>query len=190
MDKSVALDKIAERIRNCELCRLCKNRTQAVPGIGNYDTNIVFIGEGPGRDEDLKGEPFVGAAGKFLNVLIESIGITREQVYITNIVKCRPPENRDPLENEIETCWQYLESQIALIKPKLIVTLGRHSMARFLPGLKISEVHGQTKRITGLFSEKQVILPMYHPAAALYNPALRQVLLNDMQKIPILLKKM
>jgi uracil-DNA glycosylase len=188
-ENTQALNQIAEQIKICQLCALCQKRTQAVPGYGSSKAQVMFIGEGPGKDEDLQGKPFVGAAGKFLTKLIESIGLSREDVFITNVVKCRPPNNRDPLDGEVKTCWRYLEAQIAIIKPKLIVTLGRHSLARFVEGLRISEVHGQAKRVKGVFSEKQVIFPMYHPAAALYNPNLRQTLLADMAKIPILLKK-
>ncbi|MBD3270263.1 uracil-DNA glycosylase [Candidatus Peregrinibacteria bacterium] len=187
--KHEALKSIEEQIEMCRLCGLCEGRTNTVPGTGSFDSEIMFIGEGPGKDEDLQGKPFVGAAGKFLTVLIESIGLSRNDVFITNVVKCRPPGNRDPEQIEVNTCWRYLEAQISLIKPKLIVTLGRHSMQRFLPGLRISEAHGKAKRIKGIWSEKQVIFPMYHPAAALYNPALRQVMLADMTKIPVLLKK-
>ncbi len=184
------LKQIEEQIRNCQKCGLCQGRTNAVPGYGNYSADILFIGEGPGKSEDEQGRPFVGAAGKFLTVLIESIGLRREDVFITNVVKCRPPNNRDPLQDEVDTCWEYLEKQIKLIKPKLIVILGRHSLARFLPDIAISAAHGQAKRIKGLWSEKQVIFPIYHPAAALYNPKLREVMLADMAKIPILLKKL
>jgi len=186
--KNQALDKIADEIRVCEKCNLCKGRINAVPGDGSYDAKILFIGEGPGKAEDLQGKPFVGAAGKLLNKLLESIGLKREDVFITNVVKCRPPENRDPLPEEVDDCWPYLDAQVNLIKPDIIVTLGRHSMERFLPGLKISEAHGQAKTIQGKFSEQQIIFPMYHPAAALYNPNLREELFNDIAKLPILIK--
>jgi len=184
------LTALHEQIKKCRLCRLCElGATQAVPGDGNFNAQVMFIGEAPGRDEDKMGKPFVGAAGKFLNTMLEAIGLKREDVFITNIVKHRPPENRDPLPDEIEACWPYLEEQIKIIKPKLIVTLGRHAMGKFLPGLKISVVHGQAKRVKGLWAEKQVYMPMYHPASALYNPGLRETLIHDMKKIPILLKK-
>jgi DNA polymerase len=184
------LAELHEKIKKCSLCRLCElGATQAVPGDGNFSSEILFIGEAPGRDEDIQGKPFVGAAGKFLNTMLGEIGLKREDIFITNVVKHRPPENRDPLPDEIEACWPYLEEQVRLIKPKLIVTLGRHAMGRFLPGLKISEVHGQAKRTKGIWSEKQVFMPMYHPASALYNPGLRETLIHDMKKIPIILKK-
>lgn len=183
------LSEIEEKVKICQDCGLCKGRTLAVPGFGNAEAKIMFIGEGPGRDEDLQGKPFVGAAGKFLTTLLESIGWKREDVFITNVVKCRPPNNRDPLPEEVEACFKYLDAQIKIIKPKLIITLGRHSMARFLPGFKISDIHGQAKRTKSVFSEPQVIFPLYHPAAALYNPGLRSVLMADFKKIPILIAK-
>jgi len=184
------LNRLHEKIRKCSACRLCKlGATKAVPGEGSANAEIMFIGEAPGRDEDMQGRPFVGAAGKFLNDMLMFAGLKREEVFITNVVKHRPPQNRDPLPDEIESCWPYLEEQIKMIKPKLIVTLGRHSMGRFLPGLKISEVHGQAKRAKGIWQERQVFFPVYHPASALYNPGLREVLIRDMKKIPILLKK-
>ncbi|MFA6991727.1 MAG: uracil-DNA glycosylase [Candidatus Gracilibacteria bacterium] len=184
------MDVLNQQIITCQKCRLCKGRKNAVPGEGSYKAEIMFIGEGPGRDEDLQGRPFVGAAGKLLTQLIESIGLKREDVFIANVVKCRPPENRDPLPDEIEACFPYLEGQIKTIKPKLIVTLGRHSMAKFLPGLKISEVHGQPKRANGIWQERQVYLPLYHPAVALYDPKKKEVLLADFKKIPLILKKL
>ncbi|MDA1061110.1 MAG: uracil-DNA glycosylase, partial [bacterium] len=125
-----------------------------------------------------------------LNAMIESIGLSREQVFITNVVKCRPPNNRDPMPKEVESCWPYLEAQIKLIKPKLIVTLGRHSMDRFLPGLKISQVHGQAKRVNGIWQERQTFLPLYHPAASLYDPRKKETLFEDFKKIPLILKKL
>ncbi len=188
--ETLNLEEIHRKINGCRLCRLCSlGATKAVPGEGNPQTGIMFVGEAPGRDEDIQGRPFVGAAGKFLNTMLEMSGFKREEVYITNVVKHRPPQNRDPLPDEIEACWPWLEEQIKIIKPKIIVTLGRHAMGRFLPGLKISEVHGQAKRAKGLWSEKQVYFPVYHPASALYNPGLRETLIRDMKKLPILLKK-
>ncbi|MBU1019306.1 MAG: uracil-DNA glycosylase [Patescibacteria group bacterium] len=183
------LKEIEAQCRNCKKCRLCEGRTNSVPGAGSAKAQIMFIGEGPGKDEDLKGEPFVGAAGKFLNELLASINLEREDVYIANVVKCRPPGNRDPFPEEIEACWPYLESQIEAIQPELIVTLGRHSMERFLPGLKISQAHGKAKRYKGIDGGKQVYYPMYHPAVALYNGSYRGVLTEDMQRVPKLLKK-
>ena len=181
---------LQDKIKKCRQCRLCElGATQAVPGEGSYSAEVMFIGEAPGRDEDAQGRPFVGAAGKFLTQMFELAGYRREDVFITNVVKHRPPQNRDPMPDEIEKCWPFLEAQVKLIKPKLIVLLGRHSMGRFLPGLKISEVHGKAKRAKGIWGEKQVYFPVYHPAAALYNPGLRDVLIADMKKIPVLLKK-
>lgn len=183
-------DDFEKRVRSCKNCRLCEGRTNVVPGEGNYDADVMFVGEGPGRDEDLQGRPFVGAAGKFLNELLSTIGFSREDVYIANIVKCRPPQNRDPETDEVEMCWPHLVEQINAIKPKLIVMLGRHSMNRFLPGLKISEVHGQPKRYAGIWQEKQVYLPVYHPAVALYDPRKRGIIIEDFKKIPLILKKL
>lgn len=161
-----------------------------MPGEGSFDADIMFVGEAPGKSEDEQGKPFVGAAGKFLDELLNEIGLKRSDVFITNVVKCRPPENRDPLDEEINTCWSYLETQINEIKPKLIVTLGRHAMYRFLPDdLRISNVHGQAKRYKGIWQEKQVYYPMYHPAVALYNGSYREILIKDMKKIPKVLEK-
>lgn len=182
-------EQLVERILNCRLCRLCEGRTNAVPGEVSWNAQVMFIGEGPGRDEDLQGKPFVGAAGKLLNQLIESIGLSRADVFITNVVKCRPPENRDPLPDEIEACRPYLEAQLKMIKPRLVVTLGRHSMSKFLPGLKISTVHGQPKVADGIWQPRQVYLPLFHPAVALYDPGKRAVLFEDFKKIPQILKK-
>ena len=181
------MQELEEKINVCRDCRLCESRTKAVPGSGSYGAKIVFIGEGPGKEEDLQGKPFVGAAGKFLNTMLKEIGWKREDVFITNVVKCRPPNNRDPLSDEVANCFKYLDTQLKFIKPALIVTLGRHSMERFLPGYKISEIHGQPKRVQGIFTEQQVIFPLYHPAAALYNPALRATLIADMKKLPLLI---
>ncbi|MEZ4087045.1 MAG: uracil-DNA glycosylase [Candidatus Gracilibacteria bacterium] len=184
------LEALRAKILKCRLCRLCEGAIQAVPGEGNPDADIFFIGEAPGKNEDLQGEPFVGAAGKFLNELLESINLKREDIFITNIVKHRPPNNRDPKDDEIEACFPYLDQQIQAIKPLLIVTLGRHAMNRFMPGLQISKVHGQAKRVKSIFSKKQVIYPLYHPASALYNGAMRPVLFEDMKKIPVLLQQL
>ncbi len=189
IDSTTVVDTLISKIKNCELCDLCKSRTNAVPGYGNWSADVMFIGEGPGRDEDLQGLPFVGAAGRVLNELLAAIGWSREDVFIANVVKCRPPNNRDPLVDEVKSCWSYLEAQIKIIKPKLIVTLGRHSMNRFMPALKISEVHGQEKRLDGLWQEVQTYLPLYHPAASLYDPRKKSVLLEDFKKIPLILKK-
>lgn len=179
-----ALSDLAQAISTCTLCRLCESRTHAVPGTGNPHADIVFIGEGPGKNEDEQGVPFCGASGKFLDELLESIGLKRNDVFITNIVKCRPPGNRDPLPDEKLTCaTTYLDNQLALIQPKLIVTLGRHALWHFIPDLKISEVHGQPKRY-----KNQVYLALYHPAVALYNGGMRTTLIEDFQNIPKTLK--
>ena len=183
------LEQLNEKIRKCDEFDLCKTATQAVPGEGDENAEVLFIGEAPGRDEDAQGRPFVGAAGKLLTQMIESIGMKREDVFITNVVKWRPPDNRDPLPEEIAECWPFLEEQLKIIKPKLIVTLGRHSMGRFLPGLKISQVHGQPKIANGIWQERQVYLPLYHPAVALYDPRKKETLLEDFKKINLILKK-
>ena len=186
----ITKEELVERVGKCTLCGLCEGRTLAVPGSGSWNAKVMFVGEGPGKDEDMQGKPFVGAAGKFLTELINSIGMSRDDVYIANVVKCRPPNNREPLPEEISACWSYLERQINIIKPKLIVTLGRYSMDRFLPGLKISEVHGKPKRANGVWQERQVYLPLYHPAVALYDGSKRAVLLEDFKKISLILKKL
>lgn len=192
-DKQAQLDNIKVSIVNDKICPdLAKTATNLVFGDGNPDADIVFIGEAPGKNEDEQGLPFVGAAGKFLDEMLASINLKRDQVYITNIVKYRPPSNRDPLPDEKQVFLPYLEAQIAAIKPLLIVTLGRHSMACFLPELQISQIHGQPKRISIKFSNNEktknyVILPLFHPAAALYNGAMRQTLVDDFKRIPQIL---
>ncbi|MBI3671498.1 uracil-DNA glycosylase, partial [Candidatus Azambacteria bacterium] len=178
----MTLEEIEQQIKVCQECRLCEKRTNAVPGEGNKKAELVFIGEGPGKNEDIEGRPFVGSAGKFLNAMLESVGMKREDVFITNIVKCRPPNNRDPEEDEAQKCVSlYLWNQLELISPVLIATLGRHSMYRFLPShLKISDVHGKPKKVTNEKTKKTFnILPLYHPAAALYNGGLRETLEKD-----------
>jgi len=183
--KQGKLDKIAEAIIKADPTpELRKQATQLVFGDGNTDADMVFIGEAPGKNEDIQGKPFVGAAGKFLNEMLEMIGLKREDVYITNIVKYRPPNNRDPLPAEKSAFLPFLEQQIDTINPKIIVTLGRHSMDAILPGLTISQVHGQPKRY-----RNRVFLPLFHPAAALYNGGLRQTLIDDFAKIPLILEK-
>jgi DNA polymerase len=180
------LDQIAEEIRAHKGCGFepCETCTNEVPGEGNPNADIMLIGEGPGKNEDLQGRPFVGQAGKLLDELIESIGLKREDVFIGNVVKARPPGNRDPKPEEIAHSWPWLRDQVAAIKPTVIVLLGRHAMDLFLPDLKISAVHGQGKRYRG-----QVYFPVYHPAAALYTGSLKQTLLDDFAKLPDLLKK-
>ncbi len=181
-----SLEAIATAVHDCTACPLAAGRLTAVPGDGDPSSEILFIGEGPGQKEDATGHPFVGAAGKFLDELLKAIGKVRADVFVTNVVKCRPPENRDPEPEEITTCTDlYLWKQIDLMNPKLIVTLGRHSMGLFLPPeLKISQVHGQPKRV-----KHRVVLPLYHPAAALYNGGMRSTLLYDFKKIPLVIKK-
>jgi len=184
-NKQAQLDRIKESILSDNVCpQLAATATQLVFGDGNPDAQVVFIGEAPGKNEDEQGLPFVGAAGRFLNEMLESIGLTRSDIYITNIVKYRPPNNRDPLPEEKQAFLPYLRAQLEVIKPKLVVTLGRHSMDSLLPGLQISKVHGQPKRLKG-----QVYMPLFHPAAALYNGGLRATLLEDFARIPPTLKK-
>lgn len=173
---------------NCS-CELRHSASRAVFGHGNPNADVVFIGEAPGKKEDETGIPFMGAAGKFLNEMLESIGMKREDIYITNIVKYRPPENRDPLPQEKEACKEWLHEELNTIEPKLIIFLGRHSMNHFFPELKISDAHGKLviKTIQGIHT--RYFLPLYHPAAALYNGSLREELMNDFKKIPLALKK-
>ncbi len=186
MNKLTTLEKIAMAIQAAKICpELAMTATQLVMGGGNPDAEIVIIGEAPGAKEDKLGVPFVGASGKFLDVMLASIKLTRDDVYITNIVKYRPPKNRDPSPAEIEAFMPYLEQQIAIIQPKLVVFLGRHSMNVFLPELKISEAHGQMVVQNG-----QAYLPLYHPAAALYNGGMRATLLEDFAKIPEILHQL
>jgi uracil-DNA glycosylase family 4 len=178
------LQALAAEITQCTKCLLHRGRTKAVPGEGPANSEIMFIGEAPGFHEDQQGRPFVGAAGKFLEELLESIGLKRQDVYIANVIKCRPPGNRDPLPEEIEACEPYLDRQIELIQPRMVVTLGRFSMARAFPRARISQIHGQPRKIGGI-----VYYPMYHPAAALHQPSLRRTIEVDMQHIPELLKQ-
>ncbi len=180
------LVQIENLVNVCIKCRLCEGRTKAVPGKGSESAKILFIGEGPGKDEDLQGEPFVGRSGKLLTQLLQKIGIDRKDVFITNVVKCRPPENRDPMDDEIEACWPYLEAQIRILNPRIIVTLGRHSMKRFLPGVNISSVHGEAKRRV---SDGRIMFPLYHPAVALYKASMLDILEKDMLKLKLLLDK-
>lgn len=186
MDKAKELEQVAAQIVADNVCpALAESATQLVPGEGNPDANVVFVGEAPGAKEDASGKPFVGAAGKFLNEMLATINLQREDVFITNIVKYRPPENRDPEPSEREAFMPYLQKQVEIIQPKVIVLLGRHAMSVFLPGLSISTVHGQIKRKNG-----QVFLPLYHPAAALYNGGMRQTLIEDFNKIPKILEQL
>ncbi len=184
--KQQQLDEIKESIIKQKICpELAKGATQLVFGDGNADADVVFVGEAPGKNEDEQGLPFVGAAGRFLNEMLEGIGLKRSDVYITNIVKYRPPNNRDPYPDEKAEFLPFLKKQLGIIKPKLVATLGRHSMESLLPsGLSISQCHGQPKRFQG-----QVYLPLFHPAAALYNGGMRQTLVDDFNRIPIILTK-
>ena len=189
MVKKEKLDQLNILISACSKCVLRTRCNQVVPGEGSAEAEIMFIGEGPGKKEDELGRPFAGAAGKFLDEMLGIINLKREQAYIANVVKCRPPENRDPLPEEVESCWSWLLEQIKIIDPKLIVTLGRHSMERFLPGQKISEVHGKALRREVPEIGKRVFYTLYHPAAALYNGSMREVLIRDFRRIPKVLKK-
>ncbi|EHR78644.1 DNA polymerase [Thermococcus litoralis DSM 5473] len=187
MGKNEVMKKLEEKIKACKKCPLGELRTNAVPGSGSYDAKIMFVEEAPGYWEDQKGLPFVGRAGKVLDELLESIGLRREEVYITNVVKCRPPNNRDPTEEEIKACSPYLDKQIDIIRPKVIVPLGRHSMAYILKKFgfepePISKMHGKVLEARTLFG-KIVIMPMYHPAVALYKPQLREELEKDFKKL-------
>lgn len=179
---------LEEKIKKCCSCLLRGTCTQVVPGEGNPKAQILFIGEAPGAEEDKQGKPFVGASGKFLSQMLETINLKREDVFIANVLKCRPPANRDPLPEEAAACWPWLLEQIKAIKPKLIVPLGRHAMERFLPNQKISQIHGTAVRREIPEIGKQVFYVLYHPAAALYQGSLREVLLADFKKIPKVLK--
>ncbi len=176
------LDVIHKAITTCEDCDLCQARTNAVPGEGSAHAEIMFVGEGPGLNEDLQGRPFIGAAGKFLTQMLGSIGLRREDVFITNMVKCRPPDNRDPLPAEMAACAHYLDDQIAEIAPKIIVPLGRHALARWFPGEAIGKVRAQPKLVDGI-----TLFPLYHPAAALHNGGLRSTIEEDFAKLGALL---
>ena len=185
MEESLTnLADLAEQISGCPKCALAKTRIHAVPGAGNPDADIVFIGEGPGFNEDQQGLPFVGASGKFLDELLASINLRREDVFICNVIKCRPPNNRDPMPDEIEACAPWLAQQLDVLKPRMIVTLGRFSMNRYFPGATIGRIHGQAKRIDGV-----LVVPMYHPAAALHQGSLRKTIMEDFQKLPGLLEQ-
>jgi len=185
-DRLEELKKVREEVSGCFKCNLSKGRTLTVPGEGDPNAEIMFIGEAPGTSEDKAGVPFCGAAGKFLTEMLSSIGFSREDVFITNTVKCWPPGNRDPEDEEKAACRPYLDRQLAIIKPKLIVCLGRHSCATFMPGAgSITELHGKAvRRPNG-----QVYMSLYHPAAALHNGGLRDTLMADFQKIPKILEK-
>ena len=168
------LQEIRQEVTTCQLCQLARERLNAVPGEGPSKVDIMFIGEAPGFHENRQGKPFVGQAGQFLSELLQAAGLEREQVFITNVVKCRPPNNRDPLPEELKACQRYLDEQIALLDPEVIVTLGRISMAKFITDGRISAIHGRTHNVNG-----RKVVTMYHPAAALHQPDLRGSLLRD-----------
>lgn len=184
MSPEDVLKQIAQEVSTCQKCALHFSRKRAVPGEGPTHAEIFFIGEGPGFYENESGRPFVGAAGKFLDELLQNIGMKREQVFIGNVVKCRPPGNRDPQPEEIVACGAYLERQLAVINPKVVVTLGRYSMAKFMPNAKISSVHGQAFQVNG-----RLIVPMFHPAAALHQPSLRPQVEQDFSRLPDLISR-
>jgi len=173
------LRQIARAVHDCTRCPLHSERTRAVPGEGNPKADLMLIGEGPGFHEDRQARPFVGASGKFLDELLGNIGYKRTDVFIANVVKCRPPKNRDPQPEELEACKDYLDRQIELVDPKVIVTLGRFSMYRYFPGASISKIHGQPKRVGN-----RLIVPMFHPAAALHQPKWRPQIIEDFKKLP------
>ena len=185
MKAQEALDTLAQQISVCTKCELYKGRTHAVPGEGPTHAEIMLVGEGPGATEDKQGRPFVGASGRFLNELLAQAGVTREDVWITNVVKCRPPGNRDPQLDEVETCTSnYLDNQIKIVNPSIIVTLGRHSLSRFIQNAKITQIHGQMQKVG-----KRFVIPMFHPAAALHQERFRPLLVEDFAKLPELLKE-
>jgi DNA polymerase len=183
MNPDQELNKIAEQVSSCTNCDLHHSRNKGVPGEGPANAQIMFIGEGPGFHENMQGRPFVGAAGELLVELLGRIGYQREDVFITNVVKCRPPGNRDPQPNELGACSDYLERQLRIIQPKVIVTLGRFSMARYIPNAKISEIHGQPFQVEGT-----LVVPFFHPAAALHRPSLRPMVEKDFEALPEMIK--
>ena len=184
MSAEETIAQIAKEVSACIKCPLHEGRKKSVPGEGPANAEIMFIGEGPGFHENEQGRPFVGAAGKFLDQLLAQAGVTRADVWIGNVVKCRPPGNRDPLPDELAACDTYLEAQIKAINPSIIVTLGRFSMGKFVSGVKISAIHGQMRKVDDRF-----VIPMFHPAAALHQAALKPAILGDFAKLPELLKQ-
>ena len=178
------IEELYTEVRGCQRCALAKTRTLAVPGEGPLDSEVMFIGEAPGVNEDRQGRPFVGQAGAFLEELLEAAGLTRPEVYICNVLTCRPPGNRDPPPTGIESCSDYLSAQIRLIDPLLIVTLGRYSMSRFFPNQAISRIHGKPREANG-----RILVPMYHPAAALHQQRLRSTIIDDFRTLPELLER-
>ena len=184
MDHAAPMGKLAAQARGSQRCRLARGRSHAVPGEGRVDAEIMLIREAPGFHEDRQGRPFVGASGNLLEQLLAGIGLTREQVYIANVIKCRPPGNRDPLPDEQDACRPYLDRQIEIVKPRVIATLGRFSMGRFFRGQSIGRIHGQPRRVDGV-----MVVPMYHPAAALHQASLRRTIQDDFKKLPDILKQ-
>ena len=184
MNAENTLAVIADKIHHCQNCELSRTRKNAVPGTGPTDAQIMLIGEGPGFHEDNQGLPFVGASGNFLTQLLDDGGVPRKSVFITNVVKCRPPDNRDPQLQELQACSAFLEEQIAAINPLIIVTLGRFSMARYFENARISTIHGQA-----VWHNGRLIVPMYHPAAALHQPKLRPVIMEDFSRLQEIIKK-
>ena len=183
-ERRAALEAIADEVRSCTNCRLHESRTHAVPGEGHPSTEVAFVGEGPGRDEDAAGRPFVGQSGQFLTRLIESIGWRREDVFITNVVKCRPPGNRDPQADEIAACAPFLRRQLEVLDPALVVTLGRFSLGSFRPGERIGQAHGTARPAAGAGPDGASVFAMYHPAYAVRDVRNEGVLLEDMRAIP------
>ena len=193
MSKRDLMEQVEAEVKACRKCGLWKRRKNAVPGEGNLDAAVVFVGEAPGHWEDVKGQPFVGSAGKLLDEFLSKVGVSRSEVYITNVVKCRPPENRDPLLSEIGTCTPYLDRQIRIIRPKFIVTLGRHAASYILPkaGFEtqgIGKIHGRVCE-ANLLGFKVFIMPMFHPAAALYNAKYRDELEKDFKLLKLELER-
>jgi DNA polymerase len=183
-DRAEKLSEIAAQVRVCTLCSLHQGRKQAVPGAGNPSAEIMFIGEGPGFHEDQQGLPFVGRSGDYLVKLLKLIGLTRDQVFIGNVIKCRPPENRDPLPDEISRCKPYLDQQVEIIDPLVIATLGRFSMARYFPNAKITAIHGKPK-----YEDARAYYPLFHPAAVLRNPSMESQMEADFRRLPEVLAK-
>ncbi|NCT55585.1 uracil-DNA glycosylase [bacterium] len=176
--------KINKAVLNCGQCRLCRTRINAIPGEGNITSKLIFLGEAPSSEEDSMGRPFIGKSGMLLNELIAKIGYNRREVWIGNLIKCHPPENRDPMVDEIRACSPYIDKQIDIIKPKVVVTIGRLAMEYYLPGKKLGEEHGKAFRVKNF-----IVFPVYHPSGALRNPAIKNILVSDFAKIPGLLKK-
>ena len=176
------LTELYQEMANCQDCDLARGRTKVVPGEGPEDADLLFVGEAPGWYEDQQGRPFVGSAGAFLDELLASIGLSRKQVYIANVIKCRPPGNRDPLSSEIQACRKWLDRQMEIIQPKMVVILGRYSLARYFPNESIGKIHGKARKIGDV-----IYYPMYHPAAALHQGSLRKTIEDDMLRIPEIL---